>query len=294
MTKKQVCAIVVFYKAGEKEFLNVIHTDKQTSQTIVVFNGQTDTEKELTQKHFAKTEIKTIINDQNLGIAAALNQGVKKAIKQNFQWVLTLDQDSTIGEKMVDKMLSVYEEMLKDGINKNQIGILEPVLVDKLTGFEKRKNKSELTYIQIKDCYTSGNLIPTEVFSRAGFYNEGLFLYHVDTDFNLNLINNGLKIYEVSNATLYHQEGSLTEHKLFGKTFSTTNHSKIARYYFARNEILMLRKYWLTNPNWCLESINWYIRMLLKVVIFEKDRLAKFKFTIIGILDGMMNRIGKL
>lgn len=295
MSKNGVCAIVVFYKANEKEFLNLTQTSKQFEKTLVIFNGITPTDKVLINEYFQNNNIQTIINTDNEGMSVALNQGVKMAIKLGFKFVLTLDQDSTLTENMVVKMLDTYKQMIADGVPQDSIGIIEPVLVDKNTGFKKiRSQKSDKNYGEIDDCYTSGNLISTKIFEQIGFYYEPFFVYGTDTDFNIRLQNQGKKIYEVKNAELMHQEGSLKFYKLFGLEFSSTNHSPFARYFIARNTLLLWKKYWLTNPKWFLNSVNWYIRTVLKVFLFEDKKWTKLKMALKGTWHGLINKTGKL
>ena len=48
---------------------------------------------------------KFVFNSENLGIAKALNQGIEIAIKEKFEWVITMDNDSIATENMIDNML---------------------------------------------------------------------------------------------------------------------------------------------------------------------------------------------
>ncbi len=41
-----------------------------------------------------KLNVDIIYNDENLGIATALNIGIKYAEKSNCKWILTMDNDS--------------------------------------------------------------------------------------------------------------------------------------------------------------------------------------------------------
>ena len=295
MSKNGVCAIVVFYKAKESDFLNLIETSRQFEKTFVIFNSIDKTNQDLISKYLQANNIITVINQDNEGVSVALNQGIKKAIESGFKFVLTLDQDSTLTKNMVERMLQTYQQIIKDGIDENTIGILEPVLVDKNTGFKKIRSQN-LTrgYDEIADCYTSGNLINTKIFQKIGFYYEPFFVYGTDTDFNIRVQNHGKKIYEASKAELIHQEGSLKFYKIFGKTFSATNHSPFARYYIARNTFLLWKKYWLSNPKWFLKSINWYSRTILKVLLFEEKKWTKFKMLLKGTWHGLINKTGKL
>ena len=55
-----------------------------------------------------KEKIEVIFNEENLGIATALNIGVKEGLRQGYNWILTMDQDSKCSKDIVEKMFEVY------------------------------------------------------------------------------------------------------------------------------------------------------------------------------------------
>ena len=63
----------------------------QVNYIIIVDNNSSD-QLIFKKLEFEKTYI--IFNNQNFGIAKALNQGIKKAITLDCDWVITFDQDS--------------------------------------------------------------------------------------------------------------------------------------------------------------------------------------------------------
>ena len=62
------------------------------SKLMIIDNtpGKSDVIKELAEKYY----FLTVFNDQNRGVAFALNQGAEAAVKKNYNWLLTMDQDS--------------------------------------------------------------------------------------------------------------------------------------------------------------------------------------------------------
>jgi rhamnosyltransferase len=296
----QVCGVVVFFHPTNEIVENALKSLEQLNKMVIIINEFLDNEQELLLPLENNNQIFLIKNSTNLGIAAAMNQGIKWATQNDYKWVLTLDQDSTLAPKMVENMTSIYFSILnKEKINfgkniEEKICGLCPILIDKMTGKIQRKGDNNLEYCINLEPYSSGCLFKTSLFEKIGYFDERLFIYHVDTDFNLRIVQNKMLIFEVESAILHHSEGRLETHQFFLKRITTTNHSNAARYYMARNEIHMLRRYFFSNFKWSINSIDWFIKYNLKAIIFEKNRLAKLKFIFKGIFDGIMNKYGKM
>ena len=45
-----------------------------------------------------------ILNKENLGIATALNIGVRKALENGYEWILTMDQDPEVDYNGIRKI----------------------------------------------------------------------------------------------------------------------------------------------------------------------------------------------
>ena len=69
--------------------------------------------------HFKKVEY--IQNKANIGIAAALNIGAKKAIEDGFEYLLTMDQDSEAPDSMVSTLLECFS-------HDSNVALVSPVL----------------------------------------------------------------------------------------------------------------------------------------------------------------------
>jgi rhamnosyltransferase len=158
-----------------------------------------------------KTEVpfELLENDLNLGIAAALNRGITFALENNFDWVLTLDQDSSLSENYIKNMWMALAHAKTE-----KIGILAPVHFDRKTGYMSRNYAKIKGLIVEKDIVmTSGNLIPTSIFREVGTYDESLFIEYVDHEFCLRIKKKyGYKVVIVPNALLGHSLGDIRQH----------------------------------------------------------------------------------
>ena len=72
----------------------------QVDNVVLVENGSSD----ITYlKELEDEKIELIVNDENMGIAYALNQVMQYAHDNSYEWALTLDQDSVVPPGLVDK-----------------------------------------------------------------------------------------------------------------------------------------------------------------------------------------------
>ena len=90
-----------------------------------------------------------ISENQNMGIAYALNQGANHAIEDGYSWLLTMDQDSRYKSKELKKIIDYIQEHQTENI-----GLVSPWHVIK-TGVKKPKQEVE----ELIEVMTSGNII---------------------------------------------------------------------------------------------------------------------------------------
>ena len=280
-------AIIITYKIGKDIYKYFNSVVSQVDAVLIIDNGSSD-ETLICLKEIEKNEkVKVIFNNENMGIAAALNQGVEYAIGEKYDWVLCLDHDSECNPDMVRTLFEHYRNISF----KNKVAILAPNIIDKNTGelYCKEHGIKELDMMQ-----TSGSLIKTEVFKYVGFFNDSLFLYYVDDDFCLRLRKKGYRIIGCCSALLYHRTG-MTQKKFFmGKQFYVNNYNYIARYYLTRNAIYIVKNYFPLFRRYTYSIVRRFFEDFLKIVLFEKDKFKKIRYIFNGLIDGIANNYGKL
>ena len=124
------------------------------------------------------------------------------------------------------------------------------------------------------------------------FY-EKLFIDLVDHDFCLNLNKKGYKILQVNSSVLVHNLGESEKKKVLGVTMIPTNHSALRRYYMSRNRHYIWDKYKEDFPKWVLTDKRRFITENLKIILFEDNKIEKFKYIKMGIRDYKNNIFGK-
>ena len=287
-----VAAVIITYNV-ENDFKQRINRLKgKVDEIIVVDNGSKA--ETINMLNELEKEVTVIYLEDNKGIASALNKGIKYSIEKGYNWILTLDHDSIITDNMIKNMLTCYE-----GLNnelKEKVAMLVPVHVEEKeyqNGSNINEEKASNSYIEVLTEITSGALTKAEIYKNVGMYDEKLFIDLVDHDYCLSLNKKGFKIIQVNNATLIHNLGESVRKSILGLKMIPTNHSPLRRYYMSRNRHYIWEKYKEDFPSWVLTDKRRFITENLKIVLFEDNKIEKFKYIKKGIKDYRNNIFGK-
>ncbi|WP_294174542.1 glycosyltransferase family 2 protein [uncultured Clostridium sp.] len=287
-----VAAVIITYNV-ENDFKERINKLKGKVDEIIVVDNGSKAETINMLKELEK-EVTVIYLEDNKGIASALNKGIKYSIEKGYNWILTLDHDSIITDNMIKNMLTCY-----DGLNnelKEKVAMLVPVHVEEKeyqNGSNINEEKDSNSYIEVLTEITSGALTKAEIYKNVGMYDEKLFIDLVDHDYCLSLNKKGFKIIQVNNATLIHNLGESVKKSVLGLKMIPTNHSPLRRYYMSRNRHYIWDKYKEDFPSWVLTDKRRFITENLKIVLFEDNKIEKFKYIKKGIKDYRNNIFGK-
>ena len=282
--KNKVCASIITYNIDEK-IIDVVNSIINQVEYVVIIDNCSNKSTISILKEIAKMEkVKLILNSSNNGIAMALNQGIEFAKSKNSDWILTLDHDSICDERMVENMLKVknlYPE-------NDKIGILSPQIFEtNKQDFISKKTNCGNIYTEVGDCIQSGAMFRIELFDQIGYFNEELFIYHVDFDFCQRVLKSGYKIIQCNNTILHHEEGYKIPKKFLGKKTFYNNYSSHAIYYITRNTIYMCKKYNI-----------FYIKRIIKdfiyILAYDEQRFERLSYWKKGLFDGLLNRYGKI
>lgn len=289
VTTSNVCGIVVTFHPAPDAIENLSKLKQQVERVIVVDNGSSPEELAMLRAGQASLGFELIENGENLGIATALNIGVRRADVLKCTWVFLFDQDSCVTDGFTDTMLRAFCRMPEN----HQIGILIPAYVDKRHGAAIAATR-ELNS-EIESAMTSGSLIRMEVFKKHGLFADELFIDGVDHEYSLRLRQAALSIKECADAVLLHSPGSPTSHRILRKkSFLSSNYGSTRRYYQERNKVWLVRHYWRTFPSFCKRQIKVTVKDILKIVLFEEDKVSKCSFMLRGWRDGLRGRMGRL
>jgi rhamnosyltransferase len=261
----------------------------QVSKVIIVDNGSNNISS--IEGLSVQLDIKLLDLKKNYGIAGAQNRGFEFFFKNNFKWVLTLDQDTMIPLDTVKKMQASKK------FSDASTAILAMKYYDpdwKSAQIKRVTEKQRENETQKWRIISSGNLVRTDVWNLVDGFDEWLFIDQVDFDFNAKVILAGYKIWQVNNLIMEHEIGKsikkpvLTMMLLFKPNEFILDHSPMREYYIARNTIVYSKRY---SNHADLEKFktNLFheIIMTRKILLYQKPRIKKIQASWRGIVDGI-------
>lgn len=219
----------------------------------------------------------------NMGIAYALNIGMKKAIEIHKRWVITMDQDSILPHILIPSYINFLNA------NEDRVGIVSPLI-----NMYEGENKSPSDTVSFVDeVLSSGSMINTHIYQEVGGFKDEMFIDVVDFEFCWNIRKHGYKIAQINSVIMQHHLGNTAEFTFWGRhLFYVTNHNKLRRYYMTRNTFYLYKLYPEFRPS-CLKSFGGFLKAVLKILFFEKDRFYKMKAMALGFKDYCNNRMGE-
>lgn len=289
--KQKICVVVVTY-FPEQDFLKKYSSLIREAGSMIFVDNHSDSKTLLEIQNFVSLNKQAclILNENNNGIAAALNQGILRAREQGFEWVLTLDQDTEFEDTILDSLIGIYhhyEERQKIALigsnfmNKNSNILWCPSLPRNPEWIEK------------EFVITSGSLHCLKAVEQIGLYQEELFIDEVDIEYCFRARHKGYKVLMSIQPLIRQSVGKAEPCKLFGRTVWTNNCSPLRWYYKIRNHILVFRKYGFSEWKWASHTSNSLFKEFFKMICFEKARGAKLRAILKGLKNGLTGNLRK-
>jgi GT2 family glycosyltransferase len=203
--------------------------------------------------------------NKNLGFAAAVNIGIKKALKNGAERILLLNPDIKISNRNINalcksdgdivgpvlKFKRGSKTVLDYGGKLNMIlgraKHVEEIFQGDIFGTKENESLFKRHHLhEDKIDYVSGAcmLIRREVFEKIGLFDESFFMYFEDVDFCLRATRAGFKLSLETEAVVEHQ---ISEHKFTGDK-KKINYNLQSNYFFAQK--------WLSWPLQILAKVR--------------------------------------
>ncbi len=249
-----------------------LETEGMEVRWIVVDNGSTDKLVENVQKMYPKVDV--VQTGENLGFTGGYNRGLRYAYAMGADYVLIINNDTTIADKdVLEKMLETME--------KAGVGVVAPKIWFE-PGFEFHKDRYEKKDEGKVMWYAGGDfdwdnlmskhrgidevdtgryggveevdfvsgccfLIRREVLKEVGYLDERLFAYFEDNDWIVRVMRAGWKLVYDGRVGIYHK---------VSRTAGIG--SPAADYYITRNRLEFAKSYarWRTKWSVAKEAVR--------------------------------------
>jgi rhamnosyltransferase len=295
---QNICAIVVTYHPDEGLFERIDRICNQVDKVVIVDNHSSSNCLTMLKKISSKLGVHLILNDENLGIATALNSGVRYAIDcgDTYKWFLTLDQDTLPYTTMVKNLITAYNGCPY----REQVGIIGSNYQERTTGeILFAIGKVDGSWAEVENLPTSGCLTSIRAFEEVGSFRDDLFIDYVDTEYCMRLRGAGFKVIISPKLCMQHPLGYYRPNKLYkllcGRVM-VTNYPPLRHYFWTRNGIMLAREYFWRDAKWSLKTIYYLLaRRLVTVLLFEENKLLKLRCLCLGIYHAFFpKKIGVL
>jgi rhamnosyltransferase len=218
----------------------------------------------------------------NEGIAKRLNQAMDQATLDQYDYLLTMDQDSSFKAGDFEKYKLLIQSTALN--NVAQFGVnCQP-------DFTKPNEHPEEALTLI----TSGSILNLSLTKNIGLFNEPLFIDFVDAEFSYRVIQNGYINLMFSKIVLNHALGTLVEGRGLGnfKKSMRIIHAPIRVYYIVRNGLYLLFKVKELTPLMKKDVVR-CIKIIKNDLIYNPQLFSVYKNVFAGIYAFMTNRMGK-
>ena len=279
----KICAVVVAFDPDQAFSERLGEIGRQADGVVVIDNSPSAEGQDRVSAAVSRCSCPLIRNASNEGLGKALNQGIEWAKANSYSHVLLFDQDSTPHKDMVPVLRRIWPQM------RNDAAILGSNFL------ERRSQRQWLTsscagpdrWQPVPSLTTSGMLLPLATVETLGLFCESLFVDLVDMEYSLRARARSIRFGATCQIIMTHEVGAMKRASILGRVVWPSHHSTQRRYFMARNTVVLLKQYGLSDPRWAVSAVLSLVKSLILVSLFERDRPQKFRATITGLVDGV-------
>jgi len=290
---KKIAIIIVNWKQYELTInclLSLQKVEYKNLEVILVDNESNFEKINKIKSDFNKVEV--IESKENLGFAAANNIGIKYAIKNKFEYVMLLNNDTEVNKEFLTPLLNSFQ-------NDNSLGAVQPLIMN-------YNNRAKVWnaggYLNIFFGFTYTNkpnnknrkidwitgcciLLKTKVIKKAGLMDEDFFAYYEDVDWSLRIKKLGYKLDVVESSVIFHHGTKSSNNSNFEGNLSSFIH-----YLNIRNHIYLVKKH-SDKFNFIGVLFYQFLKILFYSIYFIlRLRFSKLKMVYKGLNDGINNK----
>lgn len=266
----KLAGAVVLYNPNILQVIENIKSYIKEIDVLYVFDNSDDegNNKQILNNFSLKIDYHSF--NTNKGIAFGLNYLAQIALKSGFEWLLTMDQDSSFPS---DNGFQQYLNLVSKRLDKH-VAMFSP-------NFSGES-------VSMPQFYTSGAIMNLNAWSKIKL-DEKLFIDEVDGDFTYRLAEANYSLIKISEVALVHELGNQYCRKFLWKKLCSDNHSAMRKYYIARNRIYLIKKRPSMRYIYVVDSFKKFVLFIL----IEDEKITKMKMIVKGIYHGLIGKMGK-
>ena len=278
-------ACVILYHPKIEDINNILTYANKVKKVYIYDNSEGTSNKKLLD---GIENINYFWDNENKGLSIRLNQACKKAIADNFEYLLTMDQDSSFLEDNINQ----YFNDILNYPEKEKVGIygLEYSLSD-------IKDETP-NCVEVDHLITSASVVNLNLFEKIGGFDENIFIDGVDIDYCFACLSKNFKNIKFARNYFNHslgireKRGSIFTLYLLKK--NVTIHPPLRVYYMYRNMLYIKNKYKNTLPDVIHKFVKNQMHHINKNIKYSNDLFKILKYRRKAIDDFNNNRMGKI
>lgn len=235
-------------------------------------------------------------NDENLGLAAAINRGVRavRDAAPDTRYVLLVDQDSEPAPGSVEALVTGFEALQARG---KRVGCVGPTLLDVATGLthgfhqcSRRRWKrvypapGATTPVPCANLNGSGTLVPVDLFLDLGGLEDDLFIDHVDTEWAFRVQAHDYRLFGIPQAVFRHRMGDTSRRIWLFRWRVWPVRSPRRHYFLYRNAVILMRRGYVPRV-WKVWAVAKLAMTTCVTVMIGPQRLAQLRAMLAGLRD---------
>ena len=270
-----------------KNFLESLNNDSDCiGEVIIIDNGSSDASLDYLKNNTFDFPLVLIENDENVGFAPAVNQGIKKA-KNDL--IFSINNDTEIKKGSIKALAELIDSA--DDIFSVQAKMLQydnKELIDdvgdeyNLLAWTKKtgENHPSSEYVDVKDIFSScagAAMYKKSILDEIGLFDDNFFAYMEDVDLAIRSRIHGYRNLLCPDAVVYH----------IGSATSGSRYNEFKVKLAARNNVWVVYKN-LPIPLKILNFIFLFFGFLIKYLFFLKKGFGSTYLA--GIREGLSAR----
>ena len=261
-------------------------------QIILIDNESNPKELKKIKNQFDK--IITFPNQKNLGFTGANNIGIEYAIRNDFEYVMLINNDTEVEKNFINPLIELLEKnqnfgaaqpLILNYYNRNKVWSAGGFL-NKFFGYTYVIKSPEGIKKNIDWITGCCFFLRTDVIKKIGLLDENFFAYYEDVDWSIRIKNAGYDLAFVKSSVVYHHGSKSSKNESNEGTLSPFVH-----YLNIRNHIFLLRK----NKD-VFNSVGVLFFQFFKIVSYSvyfivRVRINKLNMVYKGLIDGLKKNI---
>ncbi|MDY0908992.1 glycosyltransferase [Microbacterium sp. CFBP9034] len=294
MTRPSVWAVVTSFRPDRGVLAAVSALTGQVDGVVVVDDGSGPQADEVLGE-LEHAGVAVLRHDENRGIAAALNSGIRLALDRGAEAVVTFDQDSHVGDGFV---AALVETMLDRAQSGRPVG---PVVPEYFAGVRQVAKVERDGTLIARHAIQSGMLLDRGLLELVGPMREDLFIDLVDTEFELRCVAHGRPSVASAGLVLAHSLGARYQRLLFGRRVrlpgippEVTLSTPFRYYYRVRNRIVVNRAHWRSQFGWIARDSLLELVHFANALLLARPRRSLWRLYRHAVRDARRGAMGRM